>query len=184
MSTKLFVISIVMIASLLIGINYNYMHEYYTYVLPIKNSKIFANYTHFDIMDLSAQEAVLSHKKNMPMTSHYFNETSQTLHIKHDTYTTDLEIGDSGILTCFPDVNKTHMDFFQNLGMFERGNKTFFVTLHFTTSTPEYVPCDFPDVAIHSYNSVRPPIFTDKQINEHIILYENRKVKESLHLDT
>ncbi len=159
----LLIVGIIAIVTVVIPLNYNALTDHYTYTAPIKNSKIYPNYTHvdsplfkgindtfseklIDITLIDAQTVKINFRNDGELPPWPIND--------FEDFEREFGVGDSFVTRCQEDAkdSTSYLTILQFNGTRQIKEDIFADFIHADASSKALIPCNYPQIVDYSTN--------------------------------
>ena len=176
MNIWIFIISVIVVTVLLFSINYQYIYDYVTYTVPMKNASFERDVGHYDYIPLNSTKGMMSMEKILLMDNEKilvkFNQNNYQLYSsgykpipvfdyiatfqKGDTFAILCSnIGKDGYVDMTTDLDRPWLPglgIVKYLGLYHVEDIIVFLFWHTSATVEVDMPCDYPEIIRHSIN--------------------------------
>ena len=166
MNIWVFIISIVIVSSMLVALNSENMYNYFTYVVPIKSFKISEVLSphHLDVFKIGGDQRhplpvkTIEHvTENNSITVTYGGGSSSSKHfgnIPDFAHVQNFNLNQTFVFRCAESAGFTFLEFYKYLGVYMIHDKPYIHLWHYGGKTQMPMPCNYSDVITHSVDLV------------------------------
>ena len=164
MNIWIFIISVIVVFSLLVALHFENMYNYYIYVNPIQSAKIFDEFPHPEIIKTSGEQrhAIPIHAieyvtENNTITVTFgggksFSENYDS--IPTFSYTQNFHVNQTFAFRCIERHDFTYLEFYKYLGIRMIFGEPRIVLWYIAGETHRTMPCNYPEVIVHSIDLI------------------------------
>lgn len=164
MNMWIFVISIMMVFSLLIVLNFENMANYYTYVNPIQNTKIADGFSYPELFKTHGKQyhaipirTIEYIAKNNTINVVFGGGKSSSVNyddIHAFSHTQNFHVNQTFAFRCIEHHNYTYLEFYKYVDTRILFDNQYIILWHMIGETHRPMPCNYPEVIIHSIDLV------------------------------
>lgn len=158
------IISIIVIFSLLVALNFEGMYNHYTYANPIQNTKIFDDFPYPEILNTHGEQhlaipirAIEHVAGNNTMTVMFGGGKSSSENyadIPAFSYVQNFHVNQTFAFRCIEHHDFTYLEFYKYLGTRIIFDEPRIILWYFAGETHRPMPCNYPEVIVHSIDPV------------------------------
>lgn len=161
MNNKIFIISIILVAGILILFSYESLHNYVTYIVPLKNTTSTDEYPHMDSVLVNgtkypfAIKSIQHHEEDDSITVTFGNVYHENFaDVPEFSYTKNFQVNQSFAFSCKVFEPTTYLEFYKYYGTEIINGEKNFMFWHYDAETIQAMPCNYPDVLINSIDVI------------------------------